>query len=101
MSNLEHKGSTKSPSIRTVISATRMPLTSTLRLVINQEPGISSRAVQAADGRQRRAALQKVGLGGAGLPVFQGDRPSDTPDSTPHRRTGSSAHFLVSACLLR
>ena len=59
------------------------------------------RAGRAADGRRRGAVVQAAGLGGAGVPVSQGDRPAGAADPPPHGRPGAGAHPAVPAGVLR
>ena len=59
------------------------------------------RADRAVDGRRRGAVVQAAGVGGAGVPVSQGDRPAGAADPPPHGRPGAGAHPAVPAGLLR
>ena len=59
------------------------------------------RAGRAADGGRRGAVVQATGLGGAGVPVSEGDRSVGAADSPPHGRPGAGAHPAVPAGLLR
>src|SRR5512142_1448439 len=55
------------------------------------------RAGRAIVGRRRGAVVQAAGLGGAGVPMSQGDRPPGASDPPPHGRPGAGAILL---CLL-